>query len=240
MSEMTINQTIENTENIDQKALELAQDFSYDGYQVVRRELFAHLREPAVVIRRDSVTFNTACIAGLEDAVYIQILVNQDNKRMVVRKCEENDKDALRWCIEKPDKRKSRKMSNKLFSAMMYDMMGWNTDCRYKILGHKITHEDETMYIFDLLETEIFMDTKRKKKANPDSVEKKEELVTAETDQTPEQNQEEIAAKVARKLNRIPFYPKDWKDSFGLSVEEHKKALETNLTDGYIEFSATR
>ena len=240
MSEMMINQTIENTENIDQKALELAQDFSYDGYQVVRRELFAHLREPAVVIRRDSVTFNTACIAGLEDAVYIQILVNQDNKRMVVRKCEENDKDALRWCIEKPDKRKSRKMSNKLFSAMMYDMMGWNTDCRYKILGHKITHEDETMYIFDLLETEIFMDTKRKKKANPDSVEKKEELVTAETDQTQEQNQEEIAAKVARKLNRIPFYPKNWKDSFGLSVEEHKKALETNITDGYIEFSATR
>ena len=240
MSEMMINQTIENTENIDQKALELAQDFSYDGYQVVRRELFAHLREPAVVIRRDSVTFNTACIAGLEDAVYIQILVNQDNKRMVVRKCEENDKDALRWCIEKPDKRKSRKMSNKLFSAMMYDMMGWNTDCRYKILGHKITHEDETMYIFDLLETEIFMDTKRKKKANPDSLEKKEELVTAATDQTPEQNQEEIAAKVARKLNRIPFYPKDWKDSFGLSVEEHKKALETNLRDGYIEFSATR
>lgn len=240
MSEMMINQTIENTENIDQKALELAQDFSYDGYQVVRRELFAHLREPAVVIRRDSVTFNTACIAGLEDAVYIQILVNQDNKRMVVRKCEENDKDALRWCIEKPDKRKSRKMSNKLFSAMMYDMMGWNTDCRYKILGHKITHENETMYIFDLLETEIFMDTKRKKKANPDSLEKKEELVTAETDQTPEQNQEEIAAKVARKLNRIPFYPKNWKDSFGLSVEEHKKALETNITDGYIEFSATR
>ena len=240
MSEMMINQTIENTENIDQKALELAQDFSYDGYQVVRRELFAHLREPAVVIRRDSVTFNTACIAGLEDAVYIQILVNQDNKRMVVRKCEENDKDALRWCIEKPDKRKSRKMSNKLFSAMIYDMMGWNTDCRYKILGHKITHEDEIMYIFDLLETEIFMDTKRKKKANPDSLEKKEELVTAETDQTPEQNQEEIAAKVARKLNRIPFYPKDWKDSFGLSVEEHKKALETNITDGYIEFSATR
>lgn len=240
MSEMMINQTIENTENIDQKALELAQDFSYDGYQVVRRELFAHLREPAVVIRRDSVTFNTACIAGLEDAVYIQILVNQDNKRMVVRKCEENDKDALRWCIEKPDKRKSRKMSNKLFSAMMYDMMGWNTDCRYKILGHKITHEDEIMYIFDLLETEIFMDTKRKKKANPDSLEKKEELVTAETDQTPEQNQEEIAAKVARKLNRIPFYPKNWKDSFGLSVEEHKKALETNITDGYIEFSAIR
>ena len=57
----TTNYTDEQ-EIVDQKAIELAEDFSYDGYQVVRRELFAHLREPAVVIRRDSVTFNTSCI----------------------------------------------------------------------------------------------------------------------------------------------------------------------------------
>lgn len=207
----------------------------------MRRELFAHLREPAVVIRRDSVTFNTACIAGLEDAVYIQILVNQDNKRMVVRKCEENDKDALRWCVEKPDKRKSRKMTNKLFSAMIYDMMGWDLDCRYKMQGYKITHEDETMYIFDLLEPEIYMDTKRKRK-KADSVQKADANNTpAELtkEQMEEQQKEEIAVKVERKLNRIPFYPKEWKDSFGLPVEEHKKALETNLIEGYVEFSTT-
>lgn len=236
MSEMTAEQQ---KENIDQKALELAQDFSYDGYQVVRRELFAHLREPAVVIRRDSVTFNTACIAGLEDAVYIQILVNQENKRMVVRKCEENDKDALRWCVEKPDKRKSRKMTNKLFSAMIYDMMGWDLDCRYKMQGYKITHEDETMYIFDLLEPEIYMDTKRKRK-KADSVQKADANDTpAELtkEQMEEQQKEEIAVKVERKLNRIPFYPKEWKDSFGLPVKEHEKALETNLKEGYVEFS---
>ena len=238
MSEMTAEQQ---KENIDQKALELAQDFSYDGYQVVRRELFAHLREPAVVIRRDSVTFNTACIAGLEDAVYIQILVNQENKRMVVRKCVENDKDALRWCVEKPDKRKSRKMTNKLFSAMIYDMMGWDLDCRYKMQGYKITHEDETMYIFDLLEPEIYMDTKRKRK-KADSVQKADANDTpAELtkEQMEEQQKEEIAVKVERKLNRIPFYPKEWKDSFGLPVKEHERALETNLKEGYVEFSTT-
>lgn len=238
MSEITAEQQ---KENIDQKALELAQDFSYDGYQVVRRELFAHLREPAVVIRRDSVTFNTACIAGLEDAVYIQILVNQENKRMVVRKCVENDKDALRWCVEKPDKRKSRKMTNKLFSAMIYDMMGWDLDCRYKMQGYKITHEDETMYIFDLLEPEIYMDTKRKRK-KADSVQKADANDTpAELtkEQMEEQQKEEIAVKVERKLNRIPFYPKEWKDSFGLPVKEHERALETNLKEGYVEFSTT-
>ena len=224
-------------EIVDQKAIELAKDFSYEGYQVVRRELFAHLREPAVVIRRDSVTFNTACIAGLEDAVYIQILVNQDNKRMVVRKCEENDKDALRWCVAKPDKRKSRKMTNKIFSAMMYEMMGWNLDCRYKILGHKITFEDETIYVFDLMETEIFLDIKGKRakkdtesQAITENANNIEETATGDTDT--ERSAEEIKRK-----NRIPFYPKEWKDSFGLPVEEHRKALEINMLDGYAEFT---
>ena len=236
----TTNYTDEQ-EIVDQKAIELAEDFSYDGYQVVRRELFAHLREPAVVIRRDSVTFNTACIAGLEDAVYIQILVNQENKRMVVRKCEENDKDALRWCVAKPDKRKSRKMTNKLFSAMVYEMMGWDLDCRYKMQGYKITHEDEIMYIFDLLEPEIYMDTKRKKKKVESVQETDINVIPAEMtlEQVEEKKKAEIAARVERRLNRIPFYPKEWKDSFGLPVEEHKKALETNLTEGYVEFSPT-
>ena len=224
-------------EIIDQKAIELAEDFSYDGYQVVRRELFAHLREPAVVIRRDSVTFNTACIAGLEDAVYIQILVNQDSKRMVVRKCEENDKDALRWCVAKPDKRKSRKMTNKIFSAMMYEMMGWNLDCRYKILGHKITFEYETIYVFDLMETEIFLDIKGKRaKKDTESQTTIENANNIEETASSDTDIQRSAEEIKRK-NRIPFYPKEWKDSFGLPVEEHRKALEINMLDGYAEFT---
>lgn len=224
-------------EIIDQKAIELAEDFSYDGYQVVRRELFAHLREPAVVIRRDSVTFNTACIAGLEDAVYIQILVNQDSKRMVVRKCEENDKDALRWCVAKPDKRKSRKMTNKIFSAMMYEMMGWNLDCRYKILGHKITFEDETIYVFDLMETEMFLDIKGKRaKKDTESQFTTEKANSIEETASNSTDNERSVEEIKRK-NRIPFYPKEWKDSFGLPVEEHRKALEINMLDGYAEFT---
>lgn len=224
-------------EIVDQKAIELAEDFSYEGYQVVRRELFAHLREPAVVIRRDSVTFNTACIAGLEDAVYIQILVNQESRRMVVRKCEENDKDALRWCVAKPDKRKSRKMTNKIFSAMMYEMMEWNLDCRYKILGHKITFEDETIYVFDLMETEIFLDIKGKRaKKDTESQFTTEKANSIEETASNSTDNERSVEEIKRK-NRIPFYPKEWKDSFGLPVEEHRKALEINMLDGYAEFT---
>lgn len=46
--------------------------------------------------------------------------------------------------------------------------------------------------------------------------------------------------KAIKKRNRIPFYPSDWKDSFGLPVEEHKKALEINMCEGYVELTSCR
>ena len=142
-------------DSYNERAAEIQRTFSYDGYQIVRREMFAHLREPSVVLRKDSITFNTACINGLEDAVYIQVMINRDQHRMVIRKCEENDKDSLRWCISKPDKRKSRKISSKEFSRRIYELMDWNDKCRYKVLGHRIEFEGNILYVFELDEPEI-------------------------------------------------------------------------------------
>ena len=196
----------------DAKAEELESTFSYDGYQVVRKELFAHLRDPAIVIRKDSITFNTACISGLEDVVYVHVMFNSDLKRIVVRGCDENDKDALRWCITKPDKRKSRKMSCKPFSELIYNEMGWDSDCRYKILGYRINFEGETLYVFDLLVPEIFHEGQKRKKG--ESAPQSEETKPVNT--------------------RKGFYPDDIAGTFGVPVEEHLKESEVKQIDGYV------
>ena len=196
----------------DAKAEELESTFSYDGHQVVRKELFAHLRDPAIVIRKDSITFNTACISGLEDVVYVHVMFNSDLKRIVVRGCDENDKDALRWCIAKPDKRKSRKMSCKPFSELVYNEMGWDSDCRYKILGYRINFEGETLYVFDLLVPEIFHEGQKRKKG--ESAPQSEETKPVNT--------------------RKGFYPDDIAGTFGVPVEEHLKESEVKQIDGYV------
>ncbi len=227
VSQTSTNQVISEQQEIDLKAAELAENFSYDGFQVVRRELFAHQRDPSVVIRRDSIAFNAACIAGFEGVIYIQILVNPDEKKMVIRKCDEDAKDALRWCVAKPDKRKSRRMTNKVFSAKMYDLMQWSTSCRYKILGHKITYEDEVIYIFDLTEAETFMDLKNKNDGVNVDVTVENELHTGETENVEKKG----------KINaRRGYLPEEWRDTFGLPVEEHEKALNINIREGYVEF----
>lgn len=203
-----------------QRTAELEKEFSYDGYQVVRKELFAHLRDPAIVIRKDSVTFNTACINGLEDVVYIHMMFNKELKRIVVEGCDENDKDALRWCVAKPDKRKSRKMMGRPFSELIYREMGWEEGCRYKILGYRIQFEGKTLYVFDLNVPEVFLEKKRKKKTDDDI--ETSEPVTAQVEEQPEVN------------TRKGYYPDDIANTFGVSVEQHREETAFHHMDGYV------
>ena len=203
-----------------QRTAELEKEFSYDGYQVVRKELFAHLRDPAIVIRKDSVTFNTACINGLEDVVYIHMMFNKELKRIVVEGCDENDKDALRWCVAKPDKRKSRKMMGRPFSELVYREMGWEEGCRYKILGYRIQFEGKTLYVFDLNVPEVFLEKKRKKKTDDDI--ETSEPVTAQVEEQPEVN------------TRKGYYPDDIANTFGVSVEQHREETAFHHMDGYV------
>ena len=203
-----------------QRTTELEKEFSYDGYQVVRKELFAHLRDPAITIRKDSVTFNTACINGMEDVVYIHMMFNKELKRIVVEGCDENDKDALRWCVAKPDKRKSRKMMGRPFSELIYREMGWEEGCRYKILGYRIQFEGKTLYVFDLNVPEVFLEKKRKKKTDDDI--KASEPATVQAEEQPEVN------------TRKGYYPDDIANTFGVSVEQHREETAFHHMDGYV------
>ena len=203
-----------------QRTAELENEFSYDGYQVVRKELFAHLRDPAITIRKDSVTFNTACINGMEDVVYIHMMFNKELKRIVVEGCDENDKDALRWCVAKPDKRKSRKMMGRPFSKLIYREMGWEEGCRYMLLGYRIQFEGKTLYVFDLNVPEVFLEKKRKKKTDDDI--ETSEPVTAQVEEQPEVN------------TRKGYYPDDIANTFGVSVEQHREETAFHHIDGYV------
>ena len=209
----------------EQRTAELEQTFSYDGYQIVRKELFAHLRDPAITIRKDSVTFNTACIEGLEDVVYIHMMFNRELKRIVVEGCDENDKDALRWCIAKPDKRKSRKMVGKPFSELVYREMGWDENCRYKILGYRIQFEGKTLYVFDLMVPEIFHERK---------IRKKNEQASQEVAEMPNEDAQNNNAAETEVNTRKGYYPDDVANTFGVPVEQHRADTEIQQMDGYI------
>lgn len=108
-------------------------------------------------------------------------------------------------------------MSCKPFAELVYKEMGWDSECRYKMLGYRISYEGETLYVFDLLVPEIFHESQKRKKNEA-------------VDQSAEKD-----AKPAD--TRKGFYPDDIAGTFGVPVEEHLKESEVRQMNGYVSMS---
>jgi len=201
---------LRNKENLITEKLEedfiIDESFSYDGYQVVRGEFFAHIREPSITFNNQKVSLNTACLKRLPEVEYVQILVNQNEHKLVIRPSSEDEKDSFVWCTM-GGKRKPKQVICRVFFAMIIDLMGWNPDYRYKLLGKLVRSGDEYLFTFDLKGVEIF------------------QRYTIEGGKP--------------KASRTPIFPVEWKNQFGLSVEEHRKRLQVNTFKGYTVFSVS-
>lgn len=60
-----LSQFVSHDDKKDQTTNE-ATDFSYEGYQVVRAEFFAHLFEPSVTLNKETVSVNAACLRVID------------------------------------------------------------------------------------------------------------------------------------------------------------------------------
>ena len=143
------------------KDVEVYEDdaFDYAGYQVVRGEFFAHTYEPSFTFNKYKVSINKACIKKLPNIDFVQILVNPDEKKLIVRPCSEEEKDSFRWCTTN-GKRQPKQIKCNIFFAKVFKLMEWNPDYRYKLLGKLIRSNEQILFVFDLTTPEIFIKTK--------------------------------------------------------------------------------
>ena len=128
-------------------------DFSFDGYEVVRGEFFAHIYEPSITFNKSKITMNTACIKKLPEIEYVQILVNPNKKQLAVRPCSEDAKDSFKWCTAK---HKPKQITCRVFFAKVFSLMEWNPNFRYKLLGKLMQSESDLLFVFDLSTPEIY------------------------------------------------------------------------------------
>ena len=178
-------------------------DFSYEGFQVVRGEFFSHIYEPSITFNKNKIALNTACIRKLPEVEYVQMLVNPEEKKIAVRPCQEDEKDSFRW-RSAGNKLKPKQITCKVFFAKIMSLMGWNPNNRYKLLGKLIESGGVLLFTFDLKTPEIF------------------QRITKEDGSV--------------KASRIPQYPEEWKNQFGLPVDEHRESLQVNIFEGYSVF----
>jgi hypothetical protein len=168
------------------------------GYQVTKAEFFAHLREPTITIWQDKIKFNMACVRRFPGITHIQLLVHTEQKRLIIRPCELDSPDSLRWVSGGGQKEiKNKEMVCRIFVAKLFDLMNWNGKYRYKLLGKPAICNKEVLFLFRLTDFEMFV---------PSTISKR----------------------------RMPYYPVDWRECFGVPFEEHEDSYKIDLADGYI------
>lgn len=139
--------------------IEIGEDFDFDGFQVVRREFFAHLGEPSVTFNSCKFYVNAACLTKFPTSDYAQVLINRQKKILALRPRPEGARDSFQWCSTSKGKRKPKPITCKLFFAKVITMMDWNPDYRYKLLGKLIHANEEYLLAFDLTATEVYQRT---------------------------------------------------------------------------------
>lgn len=199
MDEQQITEPQRNHISQTEDVIRLEHSFDYEGYQVVRQEFFAHINEPAVTFNNYKFYGNTACLRRFPTTDFVQVLINQERKLLVLRPCKEEDRDAFPW--RTPTSKKPKQATCRLFFAKVFELMGWDPAHRYRLLGKVIEAAGERLLVFDMTATEIYQRVS-KDGAKP-------------------------------KTSRIPLFPAEWKNQFGLPFAQHQKPLRVDLLEGY-------
>ncbi len=138
------------------------------GYQVTKAEFFAHLREPSITIWKDRIKFNMACIRRFPGITHIQLLIHPEQKRLIIRPCDTDTPDSLRWVSGGGEKEvKNKEMICRVFAAKLFDLMNWNESYRYKLLGKPAVCDKEMLFLFRLTDFELFVPTTITKRRAP-------------------------------------------------------------------------
>ena len=131
-------------------------DFDFDGFEVVRGEFFAHLREPGLTFANNKLFVNSACLSKRPDTDYIQFLINKKEKKLILKPCHEEEKDSVRW-VTSGVRRGSKKITCEPFYAKVFALMSWDPDFRYTLIGKPVKIEGQLMFVFDLNAPSIYV-----------------------------------------------------------------------------------
>lgn len=162
MENNSLEQIFNNTESIEEQEENEVVDLA--GYQVTRAEFFSHTKEPAITIWDTHIKFNMACLRKFPGVTHIQILIHPEQKRLIIRPCPPDAPDSLRWAKGGGNKElQNRDLLCRIFAAKVFDLMGWDRQYRYKMLGKPAACNGEVLFLFNLTDFELFVGGAKKK-----------------------------------------------------------------------------
>jgi DNA invertase Pin-like site-specific DNA recombinase len=130
------------------------------GAKRVRRELFCNRYAAAITFSESGLHFNAACVALMQDATYVEVLLHPTERLFAVRKTSQKNRNAITW--------KTLSIHAHELTNVVYQLMAWKAGWKYKTTAHYFSKNDEQVIFFDLTCCEFqFRKDKKLTKAIP-------------------------------------------------------------------------
>jgi len=111
------------------------------GTRQVRREFFCN-RYAALTFSGHGLHFNTACISLMKETNYFEVLLHPTERLFAVRKTTQQNRNAIPW--------KTLSTHARELTHIVYQLMGWRKDWKYKTTANCFSKKGEQVIIFDL------------------------------------------------------------------------------------------
>ena len=122
-----------------------------NDYRMPPRTHFAMLNKPAVSIKYGRMTFNMAAIKLFEGTVNILPMIHEGKHRLAAVPCTEEESASVEWSRKnKKGKWANKEIRSEEFVGSIFDLMGWDPKCRYKVLGRLVNSDRGLILVFDL------------------------------------------------------------------------------------------
>lgn len=129
-----------------------------DEIDVVRAEYASDSNEPTISFNNCQLYVNMVCIKKFPETDYVQFLINKTKKQLALLPCRGDERDAFLWRTinSKNGKRQPKYITAQIFSAMLFDYMGWDMHCRYRLIGKIKISRGIKLLVFELGSYRVF------------------------------------------------------------------------------------
>ena len=181
--------------------------FDLRGYEIAHGQFFETTGKISATLSYEKLNFSTEALRKFGEIKTVELLIHPSSYLLAVRPCTlEDNRNKVQWARLRNGVLVPRYIYGAAFLPTLYELFGWNPNCKYRVLGVAHQKGSENVLIFNMKETEVRIPNEAPATTDKDSPNK-----STEASSTPK---------------TILGYPAEWMNSFGNNYYSQTHARE--------------
>ena len=134
-----------------------AGDFDLRGFEVTNSALFDSNKKPYVLFQSKKIKFSTDCVRYFGRDNRVELLIHPGLRMFAVRRASKECRHFVQWSRPDDGKYYAKEIPCSAFGDTLFELLDWATEYKFKAYGRYIESEGESVFLFDLSDPEVFI-----------------------------------------------------------------------------------